>query len=85
MNKKDWIEGLLFAGFRFLAVVLIVFGFLGLVFQLLESWQSFDPSYLSHFLASTVLRPVIVILTGLVLMTISSRLAHSMANRHNRS
>ena len=36
MNKKDWIEGFLFAGLRILAVAMIVVGLLGLVFQLLN-------------------------------------------------
>ncbi len=85
MNKKDWIEGLLFAGFRLMAVALIIIGLLSLLFQLINSWSAFDPSYLWPFLASTILRPSIVILTGLLLMAISNRLAHSMAKRHKHS
>jgi len=79
MNKKDWIEGFLFAGMRILAVAMIVVGLLGLVFQLLDSWSAFDPSYLADFLASTVLKPMIVIAAGLVLLAVSGRLAKSLA------
>ena len=85
MNKKDWIEGLLFAGFRLLAVTLIIIGLIGAVLQLLNSWYAFDPSYWGEFLASTVLRPLILIMVGLLLMAISGKMAKSMAGHHSRS
>ena len=75
----------MFAGLRILAVTMVVFGLLGLVFQLLNSWSAFDPSYLAEFLASTVLKPLIVIITGLVLLVISGRLAKSLAGHPGHS
>lgn len=85
MNKNDWIEGLLFAGCRLIGIALIVAGLLGLVFQLMDSWSAFDPSYLWEFLASTILRPLIVIITGLMLLALSGRVARLLSPHHSRS
>ena len=79
MNRKDWTEALLFSGFRMMAVFLVIIGTLGLLFQLLESWSAFDPSYFRQFISSTVLRPLIVILTGLLLLIFSGRLSRLLA------
>lgn len=79
MNKKDWTEALLFAGLRIMAIMLIIAGSLGLLFQLVESWSAFDPSYLRQFFTSTVLRPLIVVITGVCLLGISGRLSRMLA------
>ena len=85
MNKKDWVESLLFAGFRLMSVTCLLIGRLGMVFQLLETWSRFDPNYLGAFLAGTILRPAIVLLVGVLLHLFSAKLAHRMASAFNRS
>jgi hypothetical protein len=85
MNKKDWVEGLLFAGFRLMAASIILLGGLSIVFQLLEAWHRFDPNYLGAFLAGTLLRPAILFLTGIVLHLMAGKLAHRMAAGFTRS
>jgi hypothetical protein len=84
MNKSDWVEGLLFAGFRLIAVICLLIGGIGMLFQLIEAWYRVDPNYLGSFLADTVLRPFIICLAGLLLYALSGRLARRMAVRHNR-
>ena len=87
MNKKDWAESFLFAGFRILAVACLLGGLLGLVFQLIEAWYRFDPNYLGAFLAATILRPLLVMLAGLALYLLAPRMAHRMAlglDRHGK-
>ena len=83
-TKKDWIEGILFAGFRLMAVGLLLVGLLGMVFQLLESWYQFDPNYLGTFVSETILRPLIVFLAGLFLYAGSGLMARRMASRYHR-
>ena len=80
MNKKDWVEGLLFAGFRIMSAGCMLLGSLGTIFQLLETWSRFDPNYLGAFIASTLLRPVIVLLAGILLHLLSAKLARRMAS-----
>lgn len=85
MNKKDLVEGLLFAGFRIAAAGCILFGLLSLVFQLLDSWYRFDPNYLGTFLAETVLRPIVMVGAGILLHLLSGSLARRMSSRFNAS
>ena len=85
MNKKDWTESLLFAGFRVMSTGCILLGGLGIVFQLLEAWDRFDPNYLGAFLAGTLLRPLVLLAAGIVLHMLSGRLAHRMAAGFSRS
>jgi hypothetical protein len=85
MNKKDWVEGLLFAGFRLMSSTCILLGGLGIIFQLLDAWHRFDPSYLGAFLAGTVMRPVILLLAGVILHLSAGKLAHRMASGFSRS
>ena len=85
MNKNDWIEALLFAGCRLIGIVMIVAGLLGLVFQLMDSWSAFDPSYLWEFLASTILRPTLVIIAGLMLLALAGRVARYLSRHNSRS
>ncbi|MEX0320773.1 MAG: hypothetical protein AB3N63_01300 [Puniceicoccaceae bacterium] len=84
MDKKDMVESLLFAGFRVMALLLMLTGLLGLVFQLLEAWDQFDPNYLGSFVTAILLRPIILILTGLVLHFSSGLMARLMAARFNQ-
>ena len=84
MNKKDWVEGMLFAGFRILAVACLLIGLLGMVFRMLDAWYRLDPNYLGTFLADTLLRPFLVFLTGLILYGFSGRLSRRMASGYNR-
>ena len=83
-SKKDWVEEILFAGFRLMAVGLMLVGLLGVIFQLLESWFQFDPNYLGTFVSETILRPLIVFLTGLILYAGSGLMARRMAGRYHR-
>jgi hypothetical protein len=85
MNKKDWVEARLFAGFRIIAMAGIFLGCVGLAFNLADSWSAFDPSYLNAFLASTVVKPVILIAASFLLNTVSSPMARRMARRFTRS
>ena len=85
MNKKDWVEGLLFAGFRIISTGVILVGLLGLVFQIIDTWYRFDPNYLGSYLADTLLRPFIMILAGVFLHAIASRMSHRMAARFSHS
>ena len=85
MDKKDWVEGLLFAGFRIIAVVCLLTGALGFVFRLMDAWYRFDPNYLWAFIAGTVLRPLIIALAGALLYALSGRLSRRMAARHGGS
>ena len=80
MNKQEMTEGLLFAGFRLMAVALVLIGVLTLFFQLAESWYQFDPSYLRIFLWGTLLRPLALIVVGGGLHLISAPLARRMAS-----
>ena len=84
MNKKDWVEGLLFSGFRLMAAGCVLLGGLGLVFQLIGAWDRFDPNYLGAFIAGTLLRPLVLVATGIALHLLSGKLAHRMAARFNR-
>ena len=79
MNKQEMTEGLLFAGFRLMALALVLTGILTLFFQLAESWYQFDPNYLRIFLWGTLLRPVSLIAVGGGLHLLSARLARRMA------
>ena len=81
MDKRDYLECLLFAGLRLIAVGLLLAGGLGLIFQLVESWYRFDPNYLGSFLLGTVFRPAVIGFVGLVLWKASARLARCMAAR----
>ena len=83
-TKKDWVEGILFAGFRLMAVGLLVVGLLGMIFQLLESWYRFDPNYLGTFVSETILRPLIVFMSGILLYAGSGMMARRMAGRYHR-
>ena len=85
MNTKDWVEGLLFAGFRLMAAGCVLLGGLSVLFQLLDAWHRFDPNYLGAFIAGTLLRPIVLIVTGIILHLLSGKLAHRMAARFNRS
>ena len=85
MDKKDMVESLLFSGFRTLALVLMLTGILGLVFQLMEAWDQFDPNYLGSFITAILLRPLILIITGTVLHFCSGFMARRMAARFNQS
>ncbi len=82
MNRKDWTEALIFAGLRIMAVMLIIGGLLGVVFQLMESWSSFDPSYFWQFVSSTMLRPLILVFTGLGLSVMSGWLSRHLSAGH---
>lgn len=79
MNKKDWAESLLFSGFRLMSTACIILGFLNILYQLLETWDRFDPNYLGAYLAGTLMRPSLLVLTGILLHLISARLARRMA------
>ncbi len=83
-TKKDWVEGILFAGFRLMAVGLLLTGLLGMAFQFLESWYRFDPNYLGTFLAETILRPLMVFITGALLYAGSGWMARRMAVRYHK-
>ena len=85
MNKKDWTESLLFAGFRLMAATCMLLGGLGIIFQLMEAWDRFDPNYLGAFLAGTLLRPLVLIVAGVLLHMTSGKLAHRMAAGFSRS
>lgn len=85
MNKKDWVEGMLFAGFRLMAAGCILLGGLSIVFQLISAWDRFDPNYLGAFIAGTLLRPLVLVAAGILLHLLSGKLAHRMATRFNRS
>lgn len=79
MNKQELIESLLYAGFRLMAVALLIIGGLGLLFQLADAWYRFDPSYLGAFLLETVFRSGMLILAGVLLYALSLPLARRMA------
>lgn len=85
MTKQDWIEALLFSGFRLMAAGLILIGGLSLVFQLVDSWYQFDPNYFGGFFLSTLFRPMVLVLTGILLHSVASRLARSMAGPFSSS
>jgi hypothetical protein len=85
MNKKDWAESILFAGFRLLAVACLLAGLLGIVMTLIDTWYRFDPNYLWTFIAATLLKPLLVALAGGLLYLFSGRMAHRMAVRFERS
>ena len=85
MNKQDWVECLLFSGLKILATTCVLIGLLGLFFELVETWDRFDPNYLGAFLAATVLRPLLVLLAGVFLSLISGKLARRAAARFARS
>ncbi|MGC9450310.1 MAG: hypothetical protein ACP5I4_02590 [Oceanipulchritudo sp.] len=81
MNKKDWVEGILFGGFRLMGAACMLTGLLGVVFQLIDAWYRFDPNYLGNFIAATVLKPLILVAAGLLLHAFSGRLSRRMARR----
>jgi len=83
-TRKDWVEGILFAGFRLMAVALLLTGLLGMAFQLLDSWYRFDPNYLGAYFAEILLRPFILCMTGGILYLLSRWMAHRMAARYHR-
>ena len=85
MNKWDWIESFLFAGFRIVAFVFILVGLLGLIFQLMDGWHQFDPNYLGAFILHTLARPLIVMFTGVLLHYASGFLSRKMSAHHHRS
>ncbi len=84
MDKKEMVESLLFAGFRITALVLMLVGFFALVFQLLEAWDQFDPNYLGSFVNANLLRPIILVLVGLLLHFCSGFMARRAAARLNQ-
>lgn len=79
MKKRDLLDCLLFAGLRLIAVVLLLFGMLALIVQLMESWYRFDPNYLGTFLMDALFRPVLYLLSGTILYRIAPRLAQLMS------
>jgi hypothetical protein len=85
MNKKEWVEGLLFAGFRVLSTTSILAGMVGMAFQLAASWDAFDPSYFGNFLMDTLARPLILVSAGILLHLLAGKLARSMARGFSRS
>lgn len=85
MNKKDWVEGMLFAGFRIVSTTCILAGLIAAAFQLTASWDAFDPSYLGIFLLDTMARPLILLIAGVFLHLMTGKLARSMASRFSRS
>ena len=44
MNKKDWVEAMLFAGFRLMAAGCGLLGGLSVLFQLIGAWDRFNRS-----------------------------------------
>ncbi|MFO7725855.1 MAG: hypothetical protein R6V45_09935 [Oceanipulchritudo sp.] len=72
-------ESLLFAGFRLMAVALILMGGLDLFLQVLDSWYRFDPNYLVSFLLQTVLKPFLLLLSGGFLLRFSTGLARRLS------
>jgi hypothetical protein len=85
MNKKEWVEGLLFAGFRLVSTTSVLAGMVGMAFQFAASWDAFDPSYLGIFLLDTMARPLILVGAGILLHLLAGKLARSMASRFSRS
>ena len=85
MNKKDWSESILFAGFRLLAVACMLVGLLGIVLQFIDAWYRFDPNYLWAFIVATLLKPAVILAAGILLYLASGRMAHRMAVRFERS
>jgi hypothetical protein len=81
MDKRDYLECLLFAGLRLIAIGLMLIGGFGLVFQIVESWYRFDPNYLGAFLLGSVFRPALIAVAGLILFKASASMARGMAAR----
>jgi uncharacterized membrane protein YqjE len=81
MDKRDFTECLLFAGLRLIAIALLLVAGFGLVFQLMESWYRFDPTYLGAFLLGTIFRPVVTGFVGFILFKSAPGLARRMAVR----
>lgn len=79
MSKADLIECLCFAGLRLLAFALALAGLLQLVFALLDAWYHFDPNYLGAFFSARLLRPLLILLWGLILYPLAPSLARFMA------
>ena len=85
MNKKEWVEGMLFAGFRLVSTTCFLAGLIGMAFQLTSSWDAFDPSYLGIFLLDTMARPLILIGAGIFLHLFAGKLSRSMTSRFGHS
>lgn len=81
MTKRDWVEGLLFAGFRLIAALLLLAGGLALVVQLVDSWYQFDPNYFGGFFLGVLFRPLLALATGALLHLLAGRVAACMATR----
>ena len=60
---------------RLLAYLLILIGFGLLIRNLILSYESFNPSYLSHYLKQEMLSPVLFILGGLLSRLLSKPIA----------
>lgn len=79
MNSHSFVRGLLFAGFRLTAALLILIGGLTLLFQFSETWFHFDPSYLGAFAFSLFFRPLVLMVAGLGLYRFAPRLSRLAA------
>ena len=85
MTKQELAEVILFSGFRLLAATVMLLGVISLVFQLTESWFQFDPNYFGSFFFSTLFRPLVLILAGILTHLLSGRLARTMARPFRQS
>jgi hypothetical protein len=63
----------------------ILLGALNILYQLLETWDRFDPNYLGAYLAGTILRPALLVLAGIMLHLLSGKLARRMAAGFSKS
>jgi hypothetical protein len=60
---------------RVAAILFIALGLFQLLANNLESYRDFDPSYLGYYFMSVCLRPILLIIWGLLLGALSRRLA----------
>lgn len=60
---------------RVAAILLIALGLFQWTANILESYRDFDPSYWGYFFMSVCLRPMLLILLGILLAVLSTRLA----------
>jgi len=73
MNKADWIEAIVVAGLRTVAVTAWFVAAYAVVIHLAESLYQFDPNYLATFLFYRLLRPVLLVVLGALLWFFAPR------------
>lgn len=81
MSKHEWIEALVFSGLRLIAVTCLLGGLLNATFGLVDSWHRFDPNYLGTFFSSTILRPLLLLISGCVLYSLAGPWARRMSRQ----